>query len=140
MEYSKPSVMNDRRGEHNGHQKTQERHHRHLATGFSITLAACYGPSDPDYSPSGQVRDAQTMEGIPGIEVCAVQQTYSYCETTDTYGNYSLNVSPDIHYDDYQICVEDIDGTENGSYQSQCATVEAHTEFPYVSFDLTSEK
>ncbi|MBU1239229.1 hypothetical protein KKF84_05710 [Myxococcota bacterium] len=111
-----------------------------LTTGFSITLSACYGVMDPQYSPWGRVVDSVTGEGIPGIQVCAVQQTYSQCAVTDESGRYDIPVDQNIHYDDYEICVEDIDGAENGVYAPVCQPVEAYTESPDVDFSLTPEE
>ena len=111
-----------------------------ITTGFTITLAACYGPMDEgtDWNPTGRVTDGTTGAGIPNMQVCAVQQTYNYCVQTDENGYYQFDydLNSDIHYDDYQVCVEDTDGAENGTYAGECQDVAAYTEYPQVNFSL----
>jgi len=101
-----------------------------IATGATITIAACYGTTDmsPDYSPQGKVLDSITGDPIAGIEVCVVQQTYSACEITDSNGYFWIPVDPNLHWDAYELCATDVDGETNGTYDPSCISIQADTQ------------
>jgi len=94
-----------------------------LATGSTLFLAACYGVIARDQSLGGTVMDSQTARGIPGIEVCASQRNYSACTRTAEGGWYGIEVDQGLFLADYDLCVTDIDGAENGYYGTVCRTI-----------------
>jgi putative lipoprotein (rSAM/lipoprotein system) len=121
--------------------KTLKKYTAHmLATGFTMTLAACYGPMDDSYGYSikGKVTDSLQGTGIDGIEVCAVQQDYRVCEVTDASGNYQIIPNTNIRYDLYQVCAEDVDDATNGIYIKKCLDVDSYDEGPVVDIRLDS--
>ncbi|PKN47275.1 MAG: hypothetical protein CVU59_03395 [Deltaproteobacteria bacterium HGW-Deltaproteobacteria-17] len=108
-----------------------------LATGSTLVLAACYGVTAKDLSYfGGSVADSQNGRGIPGIEVCASQRTYSACALTDEGGWYHLDVDPGLFHADYDLCATDVDGAENGLYGAQCRTIHVDQVDPSEDFLL----
>lgn len=112
-----------------------------FATGVTLTMAACYGPMDDlkNYSPTGRVTNSETGDPIPGIEVCARQHEFEGCGLTDSEGYFNLyeTVPENIKFEDYEVCATDVDGTENGEYDTECQNVSAYTEDPNLEFSLT---
>jgi hypothetical protein len=114
-----------------------------IATGVTLTMAACYGVyeeySNSPWVPKGKVTNSETNIGIRGLIVCTNQEDFRGCTMTDSNGNYELwdEVPDSIRYDSYEVCVEDIDGSENGVYEKECKTIDAYTEEPVVNFSLT---
>ncbi|MDR1177171.1 MAG: radical SAM-associated putative lipoprotein [Treponema sp.] len=103
---------------------------RKIYTGLGLTTVAlvfqaCYGtPIGLDVLVRGTVKSKTTNDPIEGIKI-SVKDMYQY-ELTDNTGKFQFYVPQD------EICViqlEDIDGTENGSYLS--------TE---ISVDLSKDK
>lgn len=122
--------------------KTLKKYTAHmLATGFTITLAACYGPNDElveNYTISGRVLDSVENSGIEGIEVCAVQESYEICGYTNSSGNFLLYPDPNIRYDSYEVCAEDVDDATHGTYEKKCVSVTDYNYGPVVDFQLDS--
>ena len=112
-----------------------------LAAGASFTLAACYGPSYDygNYNPQGNTLDRETGQGIPDMEVCATQQEYIVCTSTDETGAYQLEVEPEIQFEPYRLCIHDPDGPANGSYADVCRSVPAYTKSPEINFILMKQ-
>jgi hypothetical protein len=111
-----------------------------LATGFTITLAACYGPMDDDYvySIRGNVSDSFSGEGIAGIKVCANQEGEQVCGVTNISGDYQMDPDGIIRMDIYQVCAEDVDDATNGIYSTKCISVDSYNDSPIVNFQLDS--
>ena len=81
-----------------------------------------YGTPSADYQISGRVENAQ-KQGIRGIKVSLKDPIYDIFEgkshttdTTNTDGTFSMNFT-DFPKNEFWLIAEDIDSTENGSYQ-----------------------
>ncbi len=109
-----------------------------LAVGSTLTIAACYGVSDPipDYRPRGLVMDRTSGLGVEGLQVCANQGEYQACAITDADGQYLIDADHSLHQSDYQLCVRDIDGPQNGLYEESCRTVLAYSDTVEFNFVL----
>lgn len=99
---------------------------RAVTMAVPVVIAACYGMMYR-YSRAGKVVDASTGTGIPGIQVtCLRGGLQDGLAMTDASGGFLL---------DYDACDEleakDVDGTENGSYQTK------KIPFPPGSDDIT---
>jgi hypothetical protein len=117
-----------------------------LATGSTMVLAACYGPME-DYR---KVADGHITDGmgnpIGGLKVCVVDQGVdTMCDTTFTDGYYLIdeidsNVNS-LEDNGFQICVEDIDGIENGGlFLDECVTIQPGALPVQVDFDMDLAK
>jgi putative lipoprotein (rSAM/lipoprotein system) len=78
-----------------------------------VIIACAYG-TPFRFAKSGKVQDATTKNAIPGIQVSCLQDGQSDNETwTDTDGQFYLEYN-----ECSELKFEDIDGTENGEYES----------------------
>ena len=82
--------------------------------GCSTVVTACYGTPFEVYSAKGRVIDAETEEPIMGIKVQITPEGgYGITEANGSFEVRFTENSPSF----YLKC-HDIDGTENGSYES----------------------
>jgi putative lipoprotein (rSAM/lipoprotein system) len=100
---------------------------RKLLTALSIgavavTFQACYGV--PYVTVTGTVKDADTEEPIPGIQI-SIDKFDDYFKTSDDEGNFELFIQSWAFDKDYnkKILFKDIDGPENGEFKDKEITV-----------------
>ena len=78
----------------------------------SFVFHACYGI--PMTSISGTVRNSDTDEPIPGIQVSIKDNEYYKKVLTNSNGGFLLTVHPSV-----VVLFEDIDGPENGEFEDK---------------------
>jgi putative lipoprotein (rSAM/lipoprotein system) len=92
-------------------------------TSVALVFQACYGTPQTmglDTLIQGVVKSEKTKEPIRGIKV-SVKDMYQY-ELTDSSGKFQIYVPQE---ENCTLQLEDIDGTENGSYSSMEIPVDA---------------
>jgi hypothetical protein len=116
-----------------------------ITVGSTILMAACYGVTDGSFLiTDGEVKSGN--QGIQGLEVCVIindQEQAQVCEITQSNGQFSINSWEDFrnkaNSNGFNICVNDIDGVENGQYASKCTQIPSNRVPAYVSIDVEAE-
>lgn len=104
-----------------------------FVTTIPVVIAACYGVP---YDISGRVIDADTQEGIDGIEVTCIN--YDNFSTLEDEGEELVTYTSSGYYDYMatstgsckMIKLRDVDGTDNGLYMKKTVFVSDHAPFP----------
>jgi hypothetical protein len=103
-----------------------------LAAGSTMVIACAYGPVDESWLvANGTVSDATGFYGNPvsSAEVCLNLGNTDYCVLTDSLGEFEISVpgtSRDLMLTEgSDICVNDVDGTVNGTFTTVCQNMPA---------------
>ncbi|MBN2497161.1 MAG: hypothetical protein JXR96_21390 [Deltaproteobacteria bacterium] len=97
----------------------------------SVAIAACYG-TFYEYDRSGRVLDAETLAGIPGIQVTCLAGGQEL-DVTFTYDDGRFTVY--AYEACEQLCFEDVDGEQNGGeYARRCVPDSA--DCPEITVEL----
>ncbi len=100
-----------------------------IATGSTLLIACAYGPIDESYTVRGTVK--KEGDPVPGLKVCTVHGEDAICTTTDSNGFFVMDTKNlSYMHDGFTVCVEDIDGDDNGSIQAECMSVEPNVKSP----------
>lgn len=97
--------------------------------GCSTLVTACYGVPYDEYAPNirvnGRVVDSETDLPIKGINVRVVpsdesleSDPYDFSNSTDSYGYFNVVSYIDTPPSGYIVECTDVDGDQNGSYES----------------------
>ncbi|MGM0597054.1 MAG: hypothetical protein ACQES9_08460 [Myxococcota bacterium] len=115
-----------------------------ITVGSTILMAACYGVTDESFLVAdGEVKSGN--QGIQGLEVCINlnESDQQVCEITQNDGSFMINSWEDFrnkaNSNGFNICVNDIDGVENGQYATKCTQIPSNRVPAYVSIDVEED-
>lgn len=103
------------------------------AAGFLITFQACYGTPQNYANIEGTISDNDTQQGIEGLKVNIVSDSDSLSTVTDSSGNFYTGIITNDR--NLKITVEDIDGEENGTYNTFNTSVDYKNELITISLN-----
>lgn len=103
------------------------------AAGFLITFQACYGTPQNYANIEGIISDNDTQQGVEGLKVNIVSDSDSLSTVTDAQGSFHTGIITNDR--NLQITVEDIDGEENGTYNTFNTSVDCKNELITISLN-----